>query len=119
MSNEYAKLVQQVMGIAQKAVPLPDWLDKGHLLADGSLRVDRFSVPFPLGTYYWLMPFLLPDPMTTSVAVVVGDHGAHSHDIPRPVALTPPQIGTDTDLLVAFVNGGVDPIIVGIIRRAV
>lgn len=117
MSNQYADLVRQMQGIAQRAVPSVDWLDKGHLQPDGSLKVDRFAQAFKLGTYYQLMPLLLPDPMVTTNSVSVGDHGSHSHIVPRPIEFTPPQVGTSTDVLVAFIDGGNTPVIIGIIRR--
>jgi hypothetical protein len=115
--NPYAELVRHIGDVAVRRVAAPDWLDKGHILADGSLKADRFAVPFPKGTYYWLYPLSLPDPMTVTTGTVVGDHGTHTHDVVRPTELQPPIAGMSYEVLIAWISDGADPVILGILQR--
>ena len=110
--NELAAAIE---GIVERRLRRVDALALGTLRADGWLKVDRFNAPFPPGQFYTLHHLTTSDPLTVTAETVVGDHGSHSHSVTRPAELAPLAAGER--VLVAWVNDGADPIIVGRVRR--
>jgi len=108
-----SKLAQVIAERITTQTQRPDALELGTIQQDMSLKLDRFTVPIPKGDYLICRSLTLPDPMATTTEAVVGDHGAHSHDVPRPKQLDP--LAPGDRVLVAWVNDGTDPVIIDVV----
>lgn len=71
------------------AVSLLKEVDLGDVLADGSLQLHTREKPLRPHQFYLAEWLTVASPLATTESVVVGDHGAHDHDVPRPAALGP------------------------------
>lgn len=113
----------------------PDALELGTIQDDLGLKLDRFTVPIPQGEYLVCRSLTLPDAMTVTVegqgthphgpsgghSQYSGDgihshpgtEGMHIHEIVRPSQLAPLTPGDR--VLVAWVNGGIDPVVIDVV----
>lgn len=129
------KLAQVIVGRISSQTQRPDALELGVVQGDMSLKLDRFAVPIPSGEYLVCRRYTIPDPMTVTVAGQgthphgpSGEHppesgenlhehpddeGAHVHEIVRPPELGAIEPGDR--VLVAWVNGGIDPVIIDVV----
>lgn len=111
------RLIERHVEIARKAVPLMDWIDWGVIQGDGALKVHGFKDAFPIGTYFRLRYLGLPDPMVRTTGAHVGNHGDHAHDVPTPADLQHLRAGDR--VLVAWLPGANDPLVLGVAERVV
>ena len=112
-ANQFADVL---VGFVQRHAPDREWLDLGVIQADLSLKADRFKIAFPVGRYYLLHQLQAPDPLAITSATVVGDHGSHTHAVPRPAEYAPLAAGDR--VLIAWVNDSTDPVVVGRVRTS-
>jgi len=108
-----SKLAQVIAERIASQTKQPDTLELGTIQADMSLKLDRFVVPIPQGDYLICRSLTLPDPMAITTEAAVGDHGTHTHSVPRPDQLAPLSPGDR--VLVAWVNDGIDPIVIDVV----
>lgn len=113
MSSGASKLAQVIAERIVSQTQRPDTLELGTIQFDMSLKVDRFAVPIPKGEYLVCRGLTLPDPMAITTEAAVGDHGTHTHSVPRPDQLAPLSPGDR--VLVAWVNDGIDPIVIDVV----
>lgn len=111
LHQRIAEIAARHAGGVRRAADVLDW---GTILADGSLLVDSFDVPFPLGEYYRDDLLVLDDPITATSQTVAGGT-LHSHDVPRPPVLAKLQPGDR--VRVEWLSGHADPCVVGRPRR--
>jgi len=107
------KLAQVIAERIASQTQRPDTLELGTIQADMSLKLDRFAVPIPQGDYLVCRSLTLPDPMAITTEATVGDHGSHSHDVPRPAQLA--SLVPGDRVLVAWCNNGIDPIVIDVV----
>lgn len=100
------RLVRAQLGLVREHATREEWLSLGTITDDLGLQVDHFRVPFPQGAYYVLEYLRAPDPIATA---------SDGSTVPRPEILAPLEPGDR--VLVAFVNGGADPVVIGRVRR--
>ena len=81
---------------------LPDWAGVGVVGAGMSLTIGRRT--YPAGSWRQSEWFALPDPMLVTDSAGVGDHGGHTHTIPRPSQFRPLEAG-DRVLVVIHLQG--------------
>lgn len=108
-----SKLAQVIAERITSQTARPDALELGMIQDDMSLKLDRFAVPVPQGEYLVCRSLTLSDPMVTTNEVTVGDYGTHSHNVPRPEQLAP--LAPGDRVLVAWVNGGIDPVVIDVV----
>lgn len=134
MNSGASKLAQVIAERISNQTARPDALELGTIQDDLSLKLDRFAVPLPAGEYLVCRSLTLPDPMTVTVSgdgahshgpsgghiQYTGDgvhshsgEGPHTHDVVRPEQLAPLVPGDR--VLVAWVNGGIDPVIIDVV----
>jgi hypothetical protein len=121
----YGVIAKQLVPGAMPGKAMQDWADYGEIQADLSLKVRGFADPYPVGQYgisrlltqLLIKPAHLATPITVST-VTVGDHGDHTHvvtvtvpDIDNPFG---PLVAGD-QVLVVWLNGSTDPIVVDVI----
>lgn len=107
-----SRLMRTLSPLITRSVPMQEWLDYGTIQADMSLRLDRFGIPFPQGTYFVIK--LRATAVITEPAAV-GDHGAHTHQILTIDVSPDPQPGDR--VAVGRYADGVDPVIFGVLGR--
>lgn len=109
----YSHLAQTMQQAARQAVPETNREHTGRISADGlSVLVSGRSAPIPLASCARLRLLLLADPMTGTDAVAVGDHGAHSHQVVRPLELAPPE--ADAEVVLLWAPDHATPIVLGV-----
>ncbi|MBO8169357.1 MAG: hypothetical protein H0Z35_09270 [Thermoanaerobacteraceae bacterium] len=108
-----SKLAQVIAERIASQTQRPDVLELGTIQDDMSLKLDRFAVPIPKGEYLICRSLALPDPLATTAEATVGDHGTHSHEVPRPSQLAP--LSPSDRVLVAWVNDGMDPVVIDVV----
>ncbi|WP_199615554.1 hypothetical protein [Paenibacillus alkalitolerans] len=75
-----------------------------------SLKLDRFPIPFPPGQYLVCRALTISDPMVTTEPAGTD---MHSHQVKPPTQLKALEVGDR--VLVAWVNGGTDPVIIDVV----
>jgi len=113
LSSGASKLAQVIAERIASQTQRPDALELGTIQADMSLKLDRFAVPVPKGEYLVCRSLTLQDPMATTMETTVGDHGTHTHGVPRPAQLAP--LAPGDRVIVAWVNDGIDPVIIDVV----
>lgn len=105
-----SKLAQVIAERIAGQTARPDVLELGTIQADMSLKTDHFEKPIPKGEYLVCRTLTLPNLMTTTN---IAGQDAHIHTVIRPEQLSPLKPGDR--VLVAWVNGGIDPVVIDVV----
>ena len=85
----------------------------GTLDGDGNLAIDGFRHAFAPGEYAVLRLATVADPMASTSATTVGEHGTHTHTVVRPPELAPFDFEAGERLLVLWTHDRTRPVILG------
>ncbi|WP_213997064.1 hypothetical protein [Tepidanaerobacter syntrophicus] len=135
MAEGISKLAQVIADRIAAQTERHDELELGTIQDDMSLKLDKFNIPIPKSEYLICRSLTLKNPMTKTVEGQgthphgpSGEHtqeggsgahthpeteGAHVHDVICPPELKALKAGDR--VLVAWVNGGVDPVIIDVV----
>jgi hypothetical protein len=106
-------LAQVVIDLIKKHAPAQAWNDWGTIQADGSLKLDRFTKPFPPGEYYTSRLLALASLQLVSGPASAGTAHTHTVELPAQFAALAPG----DRVLVEWCNDGVDPVVIDVLER--
>lgn len=116
-----SRLARTILTNVRQRLAKPDDLELGTIEADGSLRLDHFAVPIPPGEYLvsrWLSGYDQLEVTIKETAVTVKEAASHTHETEphtHEVIVKTPVLQPGDRVLVAWVNGGAEPIVLDVV----